>query len=89
VVRVGNAGGVLALGFGESLYEVVESLLQGGAGHRKRLSLATSRASLGQSWLQAEEEDGGHGCEYGSGLQCKDIQCLFWSSWQPLDREEQ
>ena len=33
VVRVGESGGVLAFGFGEVLEEMVELLLEGGAGH--------------------------------------------------------
>src|ERR1700730_5763200 len=38
---------------------------------------------------QTEKEDGGHGCERGSGLQGEDVERLSWRSWQPLDREEQ
>lgn len=36
VVRVGESGGVLAFGFGEIFGEVVEALLQGGAGHMEK-----------------------------------------------------
>ena len=36
VVREGEAGGVLAFGFGEIFERVVESLLQGGTSHRKK-----------------------------------------------------
>jgi hypothetical protein len=39
VIGVGEASGVLALGFGQMLKQDVESLLQGGAGHRESLSL--------------------------------------------------
>ena len=40
VIGVGDSGGVLAFGFGESVDQVVEALLQGGARHRqKRITL--------------------------------------------------
>src|SRR6201996_423083 len=38
-VRVGQAFGVLALGFCEGLGEVFETLLEGGTGHGRRVSL--------------------------------------------------
>jgi hypothetical protein len=36
VIGVGEAGGVLAFGFGQMLKQDVESLLQGGAGHKEK-----------------------------------------------------
>lgn len=39
VIGVGDTGGVLAFGLGEMLEQDVESVLEGGAGHRERLSL--------------------------------------------------
>lgn len=39
MIRVGDPGGVLAFGLGEMLEQNVESVLEGGAGHRERLSL--------------------------------------------------
>ena len=36
MIGVGEASGVLALGFGQMLKQDVESLLQGGAGHREK-----------------------------------------------------
>ena len=37
VIRVRDAGGVLALGFGEAFVQVSEFLFESGAGHRGRL----------------------------------------------------
>ena len=46
VVRVRDSGSVFAFGFGEMVEEDVESVLQGGAGHDKSLSLRAGFAAV-------------------------------------------
>ena len=47
-----------------------------------------ARALLGGAGRLSEKKDGGNCCERSASLQCKNLQCLSRSPWQPLDCEE-